>query len=279
MAKLTFYCSDSDGEIVASHSVYDTAHDAAEGDTIRDTEIVFDIGQHYSGPPYYYSIQRAFLFFDTSLIPADAIITAAVLRFMTPGVTLNGGPHLDIVIRNGQPTYPHDPLVKGDYYHGHYSGNGGSWNTADYVDSGYYEIELNEDGISWIQKGAGAKTKLAIISSRDISKTPEAYGHRYVRVESRDHGLGYEAQLIVTYGPDIITKPATNVEETSATLNGRIVSPGGGVYERGFEWGPTEEYGNSWSETGSFGVGDFSHDIVGLSPGDLNHYRAFVGAL
>lgn len=278
MAKLTFYCSDSDGEIIAAHSVYDTAHDAAEG-SVDDTGISFDIGQHYSGPPYLYAIHRAFLFFDTSLIPADAVITGAVLRFMTPGATLNGGPHFDIVIRNGQPTYPHDPLVAGDYLYSHYSGNGGSWNTADYVASGYYEIELNEDGISWIQKGAGAKTKLAIICSKDINKIPEPYGHRYVRVNSREYGLGNEAQLIVTYGPDVITKPATNVEETSATLNGRIVSPGGGVYERGFEWGPTEEYENKWSEAGSFGIGDFSHDLIGLSPGDLTHYRAFVGAL
>jgi len=72
----------------------------------------------------------------------------------------------DLVIQDGQPTYPHDPLEMGDYNMANYSGDGGSINTSTWVTDDYNTITITE--LDWIQKGDGAVTKLALRSSKDI---------------------------------------------------------------------------------------------------------------
>lgn len=62
-----------------------------------------------------------------------------------------------------------------------------------------------------------------------------------------------------------------------ATLNGNITDIGGvNCDERGFDWdydsGPP--YANSWTETNSYGIGAFSHQITGLTEGATVYFRA-----
>jgi hypothetical protein len=63
---------------------------------------------------------------------------------------------------------------------------------------------------------------------------------------------------------------------THATLNGTITATGGAnCDQRGFEWGySTGSYPNSWTETGSFGTGAFSHQVTGLTNNSHVFYRA-----
>jgi len=82
--------------------------------------------------------------------------------------------------------------------------------------------------------------------------------------------------LTVINPPTVVTNSATNIGTLQATLNGQITDTGGAtVDERGFEWGTESgSYPNSWTETGSFGTGSFSHVLSGLQPKTTYYYRA-----
>jgi len=77
--------------------------------------------------------------------------------------------------------------------------------------------------------------------------------------------------------PIVITLPATDITSSQATLNGSIDATGGeNASERGFDWGtgPYNAPGSPWTETGSFGTGNFSHQITELTPGTTYFFRA-----
>lgn len=79
----------------------------------------------------------------------------------------------------------------------------------------------------------------------------------------------------VITAPTVVTDAATNIEEETVTLNGEITATGAqDADERGFDWGLDTSYGNSWTESDSYGIAAFSHAISGLSPGTTIHFRA-----
>jgi len=78
---------------------------------------------------------------------------------------------------------------------------------------------------------------------------------------------GSEEELV-----SVVTNAASLVEETTATLNGR--TSGFTATERGFEWGLTSGYGDSWTESDSYPAGSYSHGITSLSPGTTYHFKA-----
>ena len=64
--------------------------------------------------------------------------------------------------------------------------------------------------------------------------------------------------------------------ETGATLKGDVLDVGDTtVTERGFDWDAdgSSPFTNSWTETGSFGTGPFSHAIGSLDRGILYYFR------
>src|SRR5258706_1829582 len=78
--------------------------------------------------------------------------------------------------------------------------------------------------------------------------------------------------------PTVSAQPITNLNANSVTLNGSIsvAGTGGNASVEGFNWGTTVAYGNVASASGSFGVGAFSQNIIGLNPGQTYHYQAFA---
>ena len=203
----TFYSSSSDGYIKWESDSYSYVRDRTSG-AVYDTLTSNSIGQRYYNDRY--AIYRAFFFFDTSSIPSSANIDSASLHLYI--LSDKSNTDFDITVQNGQPNYPHDPLESGDYDRTHYSGNGGSLNTSN-LTSGYNTIDLNSDGISWIQKDSGAKTELCLRSSRDINGyTPT--DEEFVRFYSNEQGSGYQPYLEVTYiaGTNVtITVPLVNI--------------------------------------------------------------------
>ena len=192
-----FYSSSSDGQIAKSNSSYSTAHDATTGSKY-DTFTYFQVGQKLTT---IYYVFRGFVFFDTSSIPSSATIQSASLNLYF--YTDNSDTDFDIVIQNGQPTYPHDPLEEGDYYYDHYSGDGGSVNTSSLTLNTYNAITLNSTGLGWITKGG--QTKLCLRSSRDINSNAPT-GAEFIAFYSNEKGSGYQPYLEVTYSAG-----ATNV--------------------------------------------------------------------
>jgi len=76
--------------------------------------------------------------------------------------------------------------------------------------------------------------------------------------------------------PTVTTSAATSITTSTAALNGNITDVGAeNCDERGFDWGTTPgNYSDSWTETGSFATGTFSHQITGLSPNTTYYFRA-----
>lgn len=190
---VTFNSTSSDGQIASGKQVsYNVAHHSTTGTPIDENYITW-LGQRWTGEWYY--VNRCFPFFDTSSLPDGASIIDATLRLRKCAV-FTEHTDFDVTIRNGQPTYPHGRLVSGDYDIRHYTSNdGGSKNSADF-DSGYTDIPLTADGISWINKDG--VTKLALISSRDYDDVAPT-GLEEMSIYTYEAGAGRWPQLVVTY--------------------------------------------------------------------------------
>ncbi len=188
LTDITVYSSTYDGRIYKyGYSTYPEAWSAQTGNAVLTSDDFIQIGQYnyYMGPPQYV-IHRGYLYFDTSTIPDSAVITSATLSMYgsVDASTFN----FDIVIQNGQPTYPHLILETGDYFKDHYLGNGGSINTLNFVVGSYNNINFVSSALSWINKTS--YTKLCLRSSKDISgySTSRSRSFRYSRIYLRLFG-------------------------------------------------------------------------------------------
>jgi len=276
MAELTVYTSNKDGYITASKTSFQIAHDAATG-TVNDTGDSVSFGMISDATTWV--LYRGFLFFDTSSLPDNAVITEATLSIYYRNISIDTGYDFNIVIQSGQPTYPHDPLEAGDYLYSHYSGNGGSLNTSDFT-FGWNDITLNATGRGWIK--VDGITKLCLRSSKDIDETgiPSNTVSR-ASIYAVEHGSS-QAKLVITYSvpPTVTTQAVSAIGETTATGNGNITDIGSeNATKRGVCWNTTGSptVANSKSEeTGSFGTGAFSRPMTGLARGEKYYVKAYA---
>lgn len=241
-----FTTSASDGFLYYTDAVYATAHDAANAETLDSTSAYLRLGQ--SKPSSYY-LFRSYLYFDTSALPDSGTISAANLSLY--GKNDLSTTDFNIVVQDGQPTYPHDPLQVGDWDYTKYSGAGSAFSTAWFSTAGYNNISLTAAGLTYIS--VSGTTKLCIRSSRDISDTAPT-GSEYVDIYSYEKGAGYRPTLYVTYSssgpPTVTTNPETYVTTTGARLNGYLDADGGEANNVRFEYIPW--YNASW--TAAFAV-------------------------
>lgn len=201
---LSLYSTTSDGYIYNSNTNYNAAWTSSTG-TVADTSSYIYIGQKKElAIPIKYHIYRAFLFFNTSSLPSNVNITNATLSIYKHSD--QSSTDFDIVVRNGQPTYPRDPLQTGDYNKSLYSGNGGSFNTSGFSD-GYNNISLTN--YSWID--TNGTTKLCLQSSRDINGTTPFSGE-YVVVRSRNYpDYNTQPKCTITYSIIDFEAPSVNI--------------------------------------------------------------------
>lgn len=167
---------------------YATAQAAANGDVLDHTMVIGQIP-----PGVKYSIHRLYLILNTSGIPAGAIITAAKIQLYC--TTDASTTDFDLTVQNGQPTYPHDPIVVGDFDKTNYAGNGGTLTTVGLAVGAYNDIPLNATGISWINKGGS--TKFCVRSSLDISVTAPANNEWIIM--GNPTIVGQEVKLEITW--------------------------------------------------------------------------------
>ena len=185
----TFTSQTYDGFIYFYNSTnYTSARNAAIGQFSSTGEGL------YVGQGSYFYVYRTCLYFDTSILPDNASITAATLSFYIVGNYSTTD--FNVTIQNGQPTYPHIPLEAGDYDQTHYSGDGGSRNTSEITSLEYWNITLNNDGMSWVD--VDSSTKLCLRSSRDIAATTPT-GNEFLLSYSVEQGEAYAPKLYVTY--------------------------------------------------------------------------------
>jgi hypothetical protein len=184
----TFVSSASDGYTQKNGDSYLAAWTATSG-TVYSTATTMKIGQIYA-----YQIARGFVYFDASSLPDGATITAATLSLYVSSDASTTD--FDVTVQNGQPTYPHNPLIEGDYYKSYYSDDGGSSSTSTISGGGYWNITLDSTGRGWISKTN--ETKLCLRSSRDIAGT-ENTGDEYITVSTCSAGRTYAPLLYITY--------------------------------------------------------------------------------
>lgn len=203
MSQLVAYGT-SDNEFFSCQStVYATARTATSATYKNISDSAYDyfmVGQVCISGPTTYVIDRGILFFDTSSIPINAIITSAVLSLRSYGGYHRVDNDFDVVIQSGQPTYPSDPVQLTDYNYLYYqpSLNLGSLNTASWNSSSWNDIALNANGINWISRGG--ITKYCLRSSKDISGTaPGLDVHDYVAIYAQQKGAGYIPYLTINY--------------------------------------------------------------------------------
>jgi len=283
----TFTCLDSDGFIVKVGSTYSSVWSATTGEC-DDGDINLTAGQKaiilLDGQYKVYLIQRAFVYFNTNSIPSGATITSATLKlFCFAKVTYN---EYDVVIQNGQPTFPHEPMEPGDYSKDYYLENGGSKHSSEFSTTGFNEISLNSTGLGWISKEG--VTKLCMRTSRDIDgdspyegNTNGIYDER-ILFWTRETGTYFAPKLIVTYTvqidpPSVDTLAAGGVGMTYATLKGEILDDGGEACQVRFQI--KRDGGSWWYEPdhwfGSYNTGvAFSEGVGGLSPGTKYYFKA-----
>jgi len=97
--------------------------------------------------------------------------------------------------------------------------------------------------------------------------------------DSTYYSVGYcsDSETTLLVAPNVTTNAATNIEETTATLNAEITATGGENPNRYIEWGT---YGSSFTHNescGSGGVGAYSKAITGLANGTRYQFRGLAG--
>ncbi len=77
--------------------------------------------------------------------------------------------------------------------------------------------------------------------------------------------------------PTVTASAASSITTTGATLTGNITATGGeNATARGFHYGTTVSYGSTSTTSGSYGTGEYTQDITGLTCNTLYHYRSFA---
>lgn len=210
----TFYGSGYDGYITNQSETYNTAWVGTTGQ-VSDLAANGYIGQSFVTPSYY--IKRTFFFFDTASLPDNATIISAVLSLY--GQTDESDTDFNITIQSGMPIYPNRPLISGDYDKSHYSGDGGKFDTVNFITTGYNNITLNADGRSWINKTG--YTKLCLRSDREISGTVPTGKEQIYCWFTEKPGTSQDPKLSITY------QTITLFEATRTTTQGISIALSG----------------------------------------------------
>lgn len=212
------YYSSGDGWIhYTSGGTYASVWERDDGSYTSTSELY--IGQKKSD----YKIFKSFVFFNTSTLPDNAVISSATVGLYGQNDYSSATDFL-ITLQTGMPTYPTNPLALSDYNKDLYSGDGGNLSTAGFTTSGYNNISLTATGLTWIN--VSDVTKFAIRSDREIAGTTPSGGDEYVQCRTSGYGVGYKPFLEITY-----TVPDTNVYlTTSSGSGGNVSNPGEGEF-------------------------------------------------
>ncbi|MCK4416682.1 MAG: N-acetylmuramoyl-L-alanine amidase, partial [Candidatus Latescibacteria bacterium] len=80
-----------------------------------------------------------------------------------------------------------------------------------------------------------------------------------------------------TLPPTVETRDATNVSETAANINGRIVDDGGAnIDERRFSWGTTSSCSDGWTANVSVSGNYFSYYLTGLNSNTTYYFQTWA---
>ncbi len=193
-----------DGWLEAYGADYTTVHNASDADIVTYLTTDFYVGQDFVGSTVYH-ISRGCLFFDTSAIPANAVISSASI--ILAGEYDSSDTDFDVIIVKGRDL--HTPLIVSDYGNECSEVVSMSTNTISTAafTTAYSTWYLNANGVGQIVRGG--MTTFGVRSSNDISLTQPTQ-REYVSFKSSEAGVGYRPELLVVYTiPSVLGEPLT----------------------------------------------------------------------
>ena len=153
-----------------------------------------------------------------------------------------------------------------------------TWTPSAWVINTWYNSSSIVSVIQEIINRAGwASGNALVIFWRDNSGWGGS--QKWVAARSYDGSTTYAPKLHIEYTPPpaVTTNAATNVEATTATLNGNVTAINDtSITERGFDWDTDSgaPYANSWTEAGSWSTGVFSYSGGTFNTGTTYYFRA-----
>jgi hypothetical protein len=182
--------------------VYLDVHDDTTGQLTPGNPYV---GQYLFGGEY--TITRSFLVFNTSVLPAGAVINSGYIRLYVydeVGVVDD----FNVTVQECRRPVPHMPsLVAGDYWNHGFTNDMGHENTTGYVDDAVFNISLNAAGVDDVLNGDWKLTETvrwALVSDRDyVSVAP--VNDEYIIFYGYGVDTGKWPRLILNY-----TVPSSN---------------------------------------------------------------------
>lgn len=218
--------SSSDGYIVTStypSGTYNSIRTSATGNLVTTGDSIV-IENSTNGT--YFGISRGYLYFTTSALNGYAITAGTVNVYVWNKYDTDNE---SIQIQSGMPTYPHDPLVAGDYDLTNYAVDTdcGSKDITTFNIGVYNSITLDASGITQIN--TSGTTKFCLRTSGDINNIVPTDNNK-LYFYNTEKGDGYKPYLSVTYTaltPAINSVAASNIATTSARLNSLITDNGG----------------------------------------------------
>lgn len=205
-----YYCSSQDGYITSGNR-------SATSGSVTNTSTTMAVGNFLG------TWERSYLHYNTSGLPdQDITITACNLTIWCKG-DLTGNGDFSYVIQNGQPTYPHNPLIGGDFDMAQYSGNGGESNTSTWTNNTSIKIPMNATGLGWIN--TNSDTKLMLRSSFDINNITTSTVYQFYAYEQG--GGTYKSYLDITYSL------TANISNTPSAKNFGVVAQNASYWTSG----------------------------------------------
>ena len=221
-------------------SDYATAYNATTGTVYQNPSgLLCEHQAVFPGGSYLrFNIYRTFLYWNTSVLPDDAIISNVDLQIYVANKW--AARTYNIVVQNGQPNFPNKPAITSDYLRSRYSGNGGQIASDDITVDAWNTITFNTDGRNWINKEGW--TKLVLRIDREINGdapvTPSEGGDNAEGVQIYFHPeeMVY-TKLIITFTSISVQNVRAENNPTFArtilfgNITGEFV-----ITERGFEY-------------------------------------------
>jgi serine/threonine protein kinase len=185
-ATVTIPAQITDGELLFRwcSSDWATCRNAAQGNAtwVGLTVTTIGAGHDTSG----FTIERGFLTFDTTPIPANVTINSATLHFYT-GAFLNGNTTIHVVR-----SFANVSLSNSDYGMIEYNSGGSTRPSNPFT---WYEMDIQEEALSWIK--LGQITSLALIHDYDLRNTIPTSGNDVLIATSEDEQ--HRPYLTITY--------------------------------------------------------------------------------
>lgn len=303
------YSGAGDGYVVnlnGSSSTWNTVRNASIGNSRDYTSSPANVGvlrtQIITAPSHVrYYIYRVFLPFDTSSIPSGAVVSAATLSIYVTyrNDTMTENVEYITVVQTSNPN--HSSLTTDDFdqcgvldspTEGVDVGN--RKQVSGFTLNSYGNFSLNATGRSWISRSGESSTCsattgitcLGLREGHDTTNTSPTVNNRDSLIQfstSEQTGTSNDPYLSITYTAPvtITTDSASNLTDTTATLNATISDTGGDSADTcGFAWGTNSSLsgGDTATTTDSTcpaTTGSFTRNLTSLVASTAYYFRAY----